>query len=102
MSENYVEYEPTKEQTSMVEQALEYKKCERTLKEWAISFVDFKNGTRDEKSFSCDSQMLLRKIAINRANNIKKISEEKNGENEKNNSCFVKKGIEKFKDTFLR
>ncbi len=71
-SENYL---LNKEQTALIEQAAAYEPCKRALRKWTIDFVDFKDGTCEKRRYLNSEQMLERKIAINRAKNIKSIKE---------------------------
>ena len=71
-SENYL---LNKEQAALIEQAAAYEPCKRALRKWTIDFVDFKDGACEEKRYLNSEQMLQRKIAINRAKNIKSIKE---------------------------
>ncbi len=87
----------------MVEQALKYEKCKTALRKWSLSFVDYKKGFSDEKSLQRDTQLLERKVAINRAKNISDIKEKReNGENEElsQQNGLLTKTVKRLKDMF--
>ena len=81
----------SKEQAALVEQAAAYEPCKRALRKWAIDFVDFKVGACEEKRYLNSEQMLQRKIAINRAKNIKSIKEKNAAMNQMPEAGLFKK-----------
>jgi|GEM_PF-1509122 hypothetical protein len=91
LGEHSKSYLLSKELAALVEQAAAYEPCKRALRKWAIDFVDFKVGACEEKRYLNSEQMLQRKIAINRAKNIKSIKEKNAAMNQMPEAGLFKK-----------
>lgn len=96
------DYKLDKDQAFLVEQAMNYEKCQKALRKWAVDFVDFKDGKSDEKAYLNSEKLLQRKIVMNRAKNINALKDNKPDTVKNTENNIAQKVVDVFREKLER